>query len=29
VVVFEIYEDRQHRINDQAVAGLRTLLTAR
>jgi phospholipase/carboxylesterase len=28
-VVFEIYEDREHHISDQAVAGLRTLLTAR
>ena len=28
-VVFEIYEDREHHISDQAVAGLRTLLTPR
>jgi phospholipase/carboxylesterase len=28
-VVFEIYEDREHHISDQALAGLRTLLTAR
>jgi predicted esterase len=29
VVVFEIYEDREHHISDRALAGLRTLLTAR
>lgn len=28
-VVFEAYEDREHHINDQAVAGLRRLLSAR
>ena len=28
-IVFETYEDREHHINDQAVAGLRALLTAR
>lgn len=29
VIVFETYEDREHHISDLAVAGLRTLLTAR